>query len=153
MMKCLARHQLECFLSQNYGFNKCITNRYRSVFDMYSNTTLQKCKTETESIQNYVAMTKCYFSENTTNNCLDQCHIEIYAEKSHVMERTNDKQNMTLIIKYDTMAIKVSEEYLVYDFANFIGTLGGSLGLFIGFSYTGFIGSIIDILFEKFQIS
>ena len=97
-------------------------------------------------------MTKCYFSENTTNNCLDPCNIEIYTEKNYIIERKNDKKNMTLIIKYESMAIKVSEEYLVYDFANFIGTLGGSLGLFIGFSYTGFIGSIIDILFEKFQI-
>ena len=151
-MKCLARHQLECFLSQNFGFKKCITNRYRSVFDMYSNTSLQKCKTEAESIQNYIAMTKCYFSENTTNNCLDPCNIDIYTENSYIIERMNDKRNMTLIIKYESMAINVSEEYLVYDFANFIGTLGGSLGLFIGFSYTGFIGNIIDILFEKFQI-
>ena len=151
-MKCLARHQLECFHSQNYGFNKCITNRYRSVFDMYSNTSLQKCQTEAESKQNYIAMTKCYFSENTTNNCLDPCNIEIYTENSQIIERMSDKRNMTLIIKYESMAIKVSEEYLVYDFANFIGTLGGSLGLFIGFSYTGLIGSIIDILFEKFQI-
>ena len=151
-MKCLAKHQLDCFLSQDYDFNKCITNQYRSVFDMYSNTSLQKCQTEAESKQNYIAMTKCYFSENTTNNCLDPCNIEIYAENSYIIEKMNDKRNMTLIIKYESMAIKVSEEYLVYDFANFIGTLGGSLGLFIGFSYTGLIGSIIDILFEKFQI-
>ena len=153
MMKCLAKHQLDCFLSQNYDFNKCIANRYRSVFDMYSNTSLQKCKTEAESVQNYIAMTKCYFSENTSNNCLDPCNIEIYTENSQIIERMSDKRNMTLIIKYESMAIKVSEEYLVYDFANFIGTLGGSLGLFIGFSYTGLIGIIIDILFEKFQIS
>ena len=152
MMKCLAKHQLDCFLSQDYDFNKCITNQYRSVFDMYSNTSLQKCQTEAESKQNYIAMTKCYFSENTTNNCLDPCNMEIYTENSYIIERMNDKRNMTLIIKYESMAIKVSEEYLVYDFANFIGTLGGSLGLFIGFSYTGLIGSIIDILFEKFQI-
>ena len=152
MMKCLAKHQLDCFLSQDYDFNKCITNQYRSVFDMYSNTSLQKCQTEAESKQNYIAMTKCYFSENTTNNCLDPCNIEIYAENSYIIKKMNDKRNMTLIIKYESMAIKVSEEYLVYDFANFIGTLGGSLGLFIGFSYTGLIGSIIDILFEKFQI-
>ena len=153
MMKCLARHQLECFHSQNHGSNKCITNRYRGVFDTYSNsTTLQKCKTEPESTQNYNAMTICYFSENTTKNCLDPCDIEIYTGNTFVTERKNDKQNMTLMLKYESMAIKVSEEYLAYDFANFIGTLGGSLGLFIGFSYTGFIGSIIDFLFDKFQI-
>ena len=55
------------------------------------------------------------------------------------------------MLKYESMAIEVSKEYLAYDFANFIGTLGGSLGLFIGFSYTGFIGGIIDYFFVKFQ--
>ena len=71
MMKCLAKHQLDCFLSQDYDFNKCITNQYRSVFDMYSNTSLQKCQTEAESKQNYIAMTNCYFSKNTTKNAKD----------------------------------------------------------------------------------
>ena len=60
-------------------------------------------------------------------------------------------KNVKLALKFESMAVEVSEEYLVYDFANFIGTLGGSLGLFIGFSYTGFIGGIIDYFFVKFQ--
>ena len=153
MMKCLARQQLECFHIIDYGCEyKCIANQFMGVFDMYPNTTLQKCKTEPSSTCNYDAMIKCYFSKNTTKNCLDPCNIEIYTENSFVFERKIDKNNMTLMLKYESMAIKVSEEYLAYDFANFIGTLGGSLGLFIGFSYTGFFGSIIDFLLDKFQI-
>ena len=35
-------------------------------------------------------------------------------------------------------------EVLIQEFGNFIGTVGGSLGLFIGFSYTGFVGQLID---------
>ena len=152
MMKCLARQQLECFYSKHYDCKyKCITNRFRGVFDMYPNTTLQKCKTEPDSKCNVGAMTMCYYSKNTTENCLDPCNVEIYAENTLVFERMSNKQKMILFLKYQSMAIAVSEEYLVYDFANFIGTLGGSLGLFIGFSYTGFIGSIIDFLFDKFE--
>ena len=152
MMKCLARQQLECFYSKNYGCNKCITNRFKSVFDMYPpNATLQKCKTEPEFKCNFDAMQMCYFSQNTTRNCLDPCEVEIYSDNNFVLARRTDKHNMSLALKFESMAVEVSEEYLVYDFANFIGTLGGSLGLFIGFSYTGFIGSIIDFLLDKFQ--
>ena len=104
MMKCLARQQLECFYSKHYGCNyKCITNRYRGVFDMYPNTTLQTCKSEPAGTCNFDAMTMCYFSKNTTKNCLDPCDIEIYAENSFVMERKNDKQNMTLMLKYESI--------------------------------------------------
>ena len=153
MMKRLARQQLQCFYSKHYDCKyKCITNRFRGVFDMYPNTTLQKCKTEPDSICNFDAMTLCYFSKNVTKNCLDPCNVEIYTGNSWLLGRMSNKQNMTFLVKYQSMAVEVSEEYLVYDFANFIGTLGGSLGLFIGFSYTGFIGSIIDFLFDKFQI-
>ena len=152
-MKCLARQQLECFYSEQYGCkNKCIMNRYKGVFDMYPNTTLKACKTEKASECNFVKMTSCYFSATSTKICLDPCNVEIYATNSVVFERKIDKQNITLFLKYQSMTMDVSEEYLVYDFPNFIGTLGGSLGLFIGFSYTGFIGSIIDFLFDKFQI-
>ena len=31
--------------------------------------------------------------------------------------------------------IKVEEEYMVYSFSGIVGTVGGSLGLFIGFSF------------------
>ena len=153
MMQCLARQQLECFYSNQYGCRKkCIMNGYKGVFDMYPNATLQACETKKVSECNFVAMTSCYFSENSTHMCLDPCNVEIYTTNTYDFERTIDKQNITLFLKYQSMAIDVSEEYLVYDFPNFIGTLGGSLGLFIGFSYTGFIGSIIDCLFDKFQI-
>ena len=150
-MKCLARQQLECFYSeQNRCKNKCLMNTYKGVFDMYPNKTLQACRTKYASKCN-AAMIACYFS-NTTKICLDPCNVEIYTTNTYLFERQKDKQNITLYLKYQSMTMDVSEEYLVYDFPNFIGTLGGSLGLFIGFSYTGFIGSIIDFSFDKFQI-
>ena len=33
---------------------------------------------------------------------------------------------------------------IVYALINFIGTVAGSLGLFIGFSYTGFVEQVLD---------
>ena len=41
-----------------------------------------------------------------------------------------------MAIKFGTMDIKKIDEVWILGTYNFIGTVGGSLGLFIGFSYT-----------------
>ena len=40
----------------------------------------------------------------------------------------------TLYFFYQTTAYEVQEEYLLYDFNSIIASVGGSLGLFLGFS-------------------
>ena len=47
-------------------------------------------------------------------------------------------------MKFSTMDIAIKDEVMIQEIYNFIGNVGGSLGLFIGFSYTGFIGQILD---------
>ena len=51
---------------------------------------------------------------------------------------------MNVRITYSTTDIEIHNEVLIQELGNFIGTVGGSLGLFIGFSYTGFVGQVID---------
>ena len=51
---------------------------------------------------------------------------------------------MGLWITFGTMDIDIQDEVVIQEPYNFIGTVGGSLGLFIGFSYTGFIGQILN---------
>ena len=48
--------------------------------------------------------------------------------------------------KFPTEYIDVQEEYLVIDEPGFIGSIGGTLGLFIGFSFRDLIFAIIDYL-------
>ena len=40
-------------------------------------------------------------------------------------------------------------EYLIYDTLSLVGTVGGTLGLFVGFSFYDFIFMIIDLFFDK----
>ena len=41
--------------------------------------------------------------------------------------------------------VKVYEEYKVYDFNGLLGTVGGSLGLFIGFSFLDMMMHLMSI--------
>ena len=43
-------------------------------------------------------------------------------------------------------------EYAIYDTLSLVGTIGGTLGLFVGFSFYDFIAMIIDFLFDKLKI-
>ena len=57
------------------------------------------------------------------------------------------KENIYGLLKvqqFSTMDIDIQDEVMIQELYNFIGTVGGSLGLVIGFSYTGFIGQILD---------
>ena len=43
-------------------------------------------------------------------------------------------------------------EYFIYDTLSMVGTIGGTLGLFVGFSFYDFISMIIDLFFDKLKI-
>jgi hypothetical protein len=79
-------------------------------------------------------------SDNTVRTdqgkCIKPCHRSQY--KAEILEsKTVMYQNNTFAIafKYKNNRISVHEEVLLFDFWTMIGTVGGSLGLFIGFSY------------------
>ena len=44
--------------------------------------------------------------------------------------------------------VTVNTEYLLYDFISTLGNVGGTLGLFIGFSFSGLISNISNGLME-----
>jgi hypothetical protein len=48
---------------------------------------------------------------------------------------------------YQNNKITVNEEVLLFNFWTMIGTVGGSLGLFIGFSYFDFGVALLDRFF------
>ena len=55
-------------------------------------------------------------------------------------------------ITFNTMDIEVHNEILTFDLATFIGTAGGSLGLFLGFSLTGFAEQVLDLFMRNWFV-
>ena len=66
------------------------------------------------------------------------------------VEKENKSQPSYEKLFYFTIAapglMKVSEEYLIYDFIGVVASIGGTLGLFIGFSFSNLISFIVNLM-------
>ncbi len=59
-------------------------------------------------------------------------------------DTTRDFANYSMVyIAYHTTMVMVSEEYKLFDFGAIVAAVGGSLGLFLGFSCWQFIKSAV----------
>ena len=100
---------------------------------------------------------KAYFQYSEmykTTFCPNLCSITHYHGK--IDKIWNQQNNLNNIYRFyysfsPPRSIKVSEEYLVYDTFGMIGNVGGTLGVFIGFSFIDAITWIINYL--QFNVS
>ena len=60
--------------------------------------------------------------------------------------KTNE---IVILLEFNTMDTEVHTEILTFDLATFIGTAGGSLGLFLGFSLTGFADQVLNFFMRN----
>ena len=47
---------------------------------------------------------------------------------------------------------EINKEYLIYDTLSLIGTVGGTLGLFVGFSFYDFLVMITHFVLKKIEV-
>ena len=57
--------------------------------------------------------------------------------------------NIQFSFSFASQNVDVFEEVLIIDEISLIGLLGGSLGLFIGFSFFGYITTFLDAVLDK----
>ena len=60
-----------------------------------------------------------------------------------------DEMNAYFVIKLASKKRNVFEEVLILDEIGLVGSLGGSLGLFVGFSFFGYAIPILEAAFNK----
>ena len=71
----------------------------------------------------------------TTRECVKKCNIIDYSEVSRWEDDTNENPfEAKFYIQISNSEMKVYEEYLIYDAIGMLSTVGGTLGLFVGFS-------------------
>ena len=50
---------------------------------------------------------------------------------------------------FESMSMTMMQEYYIYDTIGFISSVGGTLGLFIGFSFYDAINKFLDYIMQK----
>ena len=95
------------------------------------------------------------------DKCLNQKSFKQYTarvEQNDLGEQDllNGTENMNVQFNlfFASTVVDVFEEILIFDEISLIGSLGGSLGLFIGFSFFGYISTLLQVIIDKiFELS
>ena len=88
---------------------------------------------------------------NEKELCPKSCSILQYSGKvldeQKLDPKSSDKAVMNIWYKFKLPeSVPVYEEYLIYDAIGMIGAVGGTLGMFIGFSFNNLIYYVINLL-------
>ena len=88
-------------------------------------------------------------NRNTTNICLRQKSFKTYYAKVQQRKINNSETSVYFSLNFPEKARNLHEEVLIFDEIGLLSSLGGALGLFIGFSFIGYITSILDAFVDK----
>ena len=66
--------------------------------------------------------------------------------------RSSASEHINMWFKYGSGQLEVNEEILSIGLTTFIGSIGGSLGLFLGFSMYDYISSLVDAILKRTKL-
>ena len=90
-----------------------------------------------------------------STKCLPVCtqiDYDIEYEYQENLNKPNAKRNVTFGYRLSNTKMKVEEEYFLHDFVGMLGSIGGTLGLFLGFSFLGGLFFLLQHLQELIEI-
>ena len=153
-MHCILKNIIDCLskIGPRVGCN-CVANTFVTHFEMYPITSWNACKNNSAYENCFYAMGACYYSEMVEDACQKTCRRVVYEGQESILNGGSGMimDNVVhLVMKFRTKEIEEHNEVWFLETYNFIGTVGGSLGLFIGFSYTGFVGQILDYFVRNY---
>ena len=151
--QCLATH-IDQLIQSSKCSRKCKPMIVKSYIDTYKNkiepTNCYDLKDE-----------KCIFDEaqeqftTILSQCKGQCHNQEYSGKiseTGLVQTSfpNDtRKRIDLFILSLGSSRTIVQEYKIYDEVGLIGSIGGSLGLFLGVSFYGVISDVLDHFWKK----
>ena len=110
--------------------------------------------------RNYCSALKDQRYDNSEEiiNCLDLKEFKQYSATVEQvgMDYEDSKKsyfgtdsNVEFALKSISKKANIFEEVLIFDETSLVGSLGGSLGLFVGFSFFGYVTPILEAVFDK----
>ncbi len=81
--------------------------------------------------------------------CLPECEQITYAATHRNILMADNRKEVTVSLAFASMEVEVQEEVLIFDFNAILSAVGGSLGLFIGFSFLDFLSYIFEFIMVR----
>ena len=106
-------------------------------------TQIKTCKNVSTNLFEYFLTARKY--------CKNPCHVVEYFGRSQEWIGHGLPGTLTLNIYFVSNDVKVQEQYFIYSTVDLIGIVGGNLGLFMGFSFFGYIGQFLSYIKDKLQ--
>ena len=108
------------------------------------------CKTPKENACMATAMT-IELNTKASLECPKSCKIVRYTGRKKRNPVFKNYSNVEVDYQFPSEEVMYFKEYIIYDFVGLIGSVGGNLGLFIGFSFLDFIFYLINLVEKRFQ--
>jgi hypothetical protein len=142
--RCISKHYAHQYMNTSTCKWHCIPVTMKNAYEIIDSVIdSNKCKTVDENNQ----MMEC--TSYDPGQCLPPCNTVEFTSLSRKSSLRSKQDTIIIGMKYKSLEVTVYEEYLIYNFLNFVGSVGGSLGLFIGFSYFDFGTLAIDGIKKK----
>ena len=114
---------------------------------------IELCDDWKEEIENYVKIMYENY-QDLFNDCNSSCTLYQYEGQTNIeLPSTKNTSIVTFNYVFPSNEIQVFEEYFMFGMNDLIGTVGGHSGLFIGFSFYGFISTILGYIKNKFEVA
>ena len=110
----------------------CLQINNKMIVDLVTNESLPICGEP--NTQNMMSVINVAF-EIVMSKCKSSCSTYEFDGKKTPLNQMQENGTLQLMYMFETMEIQVREEYIIYDFIGMIGGIGGTLGLFVGFSF------------------
>ena len=91
--------------------------------------------------------------KNKAKVCLKQKSFSTYSAKEKRLNLNLDDKTGVMFLLTFTERIKIiNEEVLIISGIDLLGSLGGALGMFVGFSFFGYIADLLDAIVDKCSV-
>ena len=114
---------------------------------MKDQSMLKNCTPAEEfCVENDPTVIKLHYN---SSKCAKPCNITQFTAKLEYKDYGYEKnaQSLYMVIMYQSSDINVIEEYPIYDLSGMLGSIGGSLGICVGFSIFDVLSRIVDKIF------
>jgi hypothetical protein len=126
--------------------NPCKLATMQNWYELLPNHTIPECLT----VKDHNCMIQHnYASSLVDHTCKPTCSLTKYKGEQKEWEDVHAKNKLSFSIVFMSTSVTINEEYLVYDIHTFVGTVGGYMGLFIGFSFFDFGVLTVNYLIGK----